>query len=293
MSRAKRTSIFFSRPIGFLIVSMLMYPLATAAEVIEETKTVPLPAGIYSQSCIELKAVSTHRQTLGKHDGWDMKSLHGKCKTLVGTWNYTYLLDFDYCQEGSIANMGGSLACKRKETAKPPGSWSQSCVDAYVRESNNTLVASCRNKGGAVNSTSLALSPPCGTSIVNNDGVLKCLPKEQLPGGSWTLSCNSPRIVFSQLEARCRDRNGQYQLSRLYLPCDKPVSNLNGHLICGGVADLLGGSWYQSCRNLKWDGTTLFAECRTKSDKWRDNTIVPGQCKSKQAWNNNGYLTCH
>jgi len=272
--------------IGFLMLSSSS--LAAGGPTGGDDNSLPLPAGSYQNSCMGLEAWSTTWYEKPVTKLW----MRGQCRNKSGTWKPTTLDDFDYCEKGSINNSNGSLTCTRKRTQLPPGSWSRTCFNAYVRASNNTLIAVCQQKNGLLTGTSLALDPKC-PSISNVDGILKCGPEFPMPGGSWSLSCTEAKVRGSILEARCYDTNKYPQWTQLSLPCAKGASNLNGHLVCGGYADLLGGSWIQSCRNLNWDGSRIFAECKTKSGGWRANTLVLGQCTSKLAWNNDGHLTCH
>lgn len=294
MKKITRMPFFFSMPyIGLVALFVFLMAPSSLAETGptagHDEKRNP-PAGSYKDSCIQLEAWYTIWS--GGQKPWDQLWMRGKCRTKSDAWNNTSLWDYDYCEDGSINNNNGILTCTRKRTNTPPGSWSKSCINAYVRASNNTLVAICRKKNGLWTAASLALKSDC-PSVANDDGSLKCESKFSMPIGSWSLSCYEAKIVGESLQARCRDTSGVLQWATLHLPCAKGAANFNGHLVCGGWADLLGGSWLQSCRNMNWDGLSIFAECRTKSGGWRNNTIVPAQCRPRQAWNNDGYLTCN
>ncbi len=299
MSKGTHIPLIRSLSIGILtfIISIAMSPISFAINVDDPTsgkdqpiKADNLPGGSFRQTCYPVRGWVTTWPQKGYKSAWDQPWLHAYCKTMSGTTRETILYDFDYCKVGSITNIDGKLFCTRKETPVPPGSWSQTCVDAYVRESSKDLVALCRKKNGEWNSTSLWLViQPC--DIINDNGALNCA----LPGGSYAQSCRNIVYIWdlAQLQASCRDVNGNYQTSRVNLPCARPISNLNGHLFCGGWAELLGGSWQQSCQNMSWDGKDILStQCRTKSGNWRNNTINLAQCRSRQAWNNDGYLTC-
>ncbi len=57
---------------------------------------------------------------------------------------------------------------------------------------------------------------------------------EQVPGGSWQLSCRDITVQRGELTARCMDRRGGLQITSLrYRECRREITNEDGRLSCG------------------------------------------------------------
>jgi hypothetical protein len=252
----------------------------------DDERTAP-PTGTYRDSCIGVEAWRSVLPTGSRY--W----MQGQCRDRGGAMRGSVLEDYDACA-GDIANDDGRLTCPRKPAVLPGGSWRQSCRDGHLRPSDQIMVAECRTVGNQWKTATLRLSAQC-QNAANTDGTLRCADYD-LPPGSWSQSCANAYVDGSKLRANCYDNNRNLlPMSELDLSvCHKSVTNLNGHLLCGGWSDLLGGSWLQSCRNMAWDGGgQIFAQCRTSAGGWRDSTLIISQCQGRGAMNNNGVLTCN
>jgi hypothetical protein len=97
-------------------------------------------------------------------------TLRARCQTSDGQFVET-ALDYDQCS-GDIVNDEGRLECTRSGGRNvPPGSYSQTCRQIYVR--GDYLRAQCENRDGRWVWTQLNDWDNC-RSITNLDGQLHC-----------------------------------------------------------------------------------------------------------------------
>lgn len=130
-----------------------------------ESFSANLPPGSYRRSCRESDA--------------DGITLRAECRDVNGRWRYTELEDYRDCR-GDISNQNGMLICGARAPEEdevdegeslPPGSWARNCKNARVY--GRVLYASCRNKWGRFQDTSLDLRN-CRQDISVVDGRLIC-----------------------------------------------------------------------------------------------------------------------
>jgi len=179
-----------------------------------------LPAGSYQDTCRNIRVPAPG-------------SLAADCRDARGTWKPSALA-FSSCR-GDIANNNGVLACAPLGSL-PRGSWSDSCRKSYQRGSS--LYAQCRTVAGTWRDASLDLTPCPQGPVGNNDGRLFCeggANAGRLPGGSWSLTCRSGRVVLGTLFAECQSASGAWRKSTLVLATclgARAVGNDDGRLFC-------------------------------------------------------------
>jgi hypothetical protein len=114
------------------------------------------------------------------------------------------------------------------------------------------------------------------------------------PPGSYQQSCVNIRTYGPNLQAACTAPNGQYITSSINLnACEGDIANNNGYLRCGGGGGgyAPGGSYQQSCVNVRVYGGELTAACTAPNGQYIRSSIRLG-CNGDIA-NNNGYLRCN
>lgn len=115
------------------------------------------PRGSYSQTCRDIQVYGD--------------SLRARCETSTGRWLETSLDDYNRCV-GEVVNDEGHLECTRAGGRNvPPGTYSQTCRQIYVR--GDFLRAQCETRDGHWVWTQLNDWDSC-RSITNLDGQLHC-----------------------------------------------------------------------------------------------------------------------
>ncbi|MDB5804343.1 MAG: hypothetical protein JWN73_1665 [Betaproteobacteria bacterium] len=120
----------------------------------------------------------------------------------------------------------------------------------------------------------------------------------QVPGGSYLRTCEGAHMNGDVLEARCQNMNGHWR--RAYLPrpfrCPSGVENIDGSLRCVAYREpprprLPGGSYMNSCGNIRMDGSTLIASCRTRRGHMVESAL-PHAFACRGVDNIDGALMC-
>jgi hypothetical protein len=132
---------------------------------------------------------------------------------------------------------------------------------------------------------------------------------QNAPSGSYQQSCRNVGVDGSTLYANCQNSNGDWQSARLsdYQRCGGDIGNDNGTLRCdmrnnnyqpiaqnnnwqNGVPS---GSYAQTCRDIRTNGSTLEASCDTGSGSWTRTSLQSiDQCTSGSIQNIYGQLQC-
>jgi hypothetical protein len=187
----------------------------------------------------------------------------------------------------------GGLAARPASALPPAGSYLHSCSGVSV--TGTTLTASCKTRGGSVNSTSLADYPSCIGDIANFDGALGCSKGSPPPDGSYRRTCRDFFVAGNVLKAECKDRGGSWQVTSLenFQGCTGQVSNIDGFLTCHrGSKSPPQGSYRQTCRDLWFDGSVLRALCKARGGDWTPTTLNDvGTCRGALS-NQDGVLSC-
>lgn len=198
----------------------------------------------------------------------------------------------------------------------PNGSYQQTCQN--IRLNGNRLEARCQKKEGGSRDTSIDYRS-CRGQIINDDGNLRCDTSGAaqggyggywqggLPQGSYQQTCRDARIDGDHLEARCRDKDGQWRNTYVDLRgCRGDIANNDGNLRCedrggwqgGGYGQggrwgggLPQGSYQQTCQDIRMNGDLLEARCRETDGDMRNTSINYRSCRG-DILNVNGNLTC-
>jgi hypothetical protein len=147
------------------------------------------------------------------------------------------------------------LAAPAEAAKLPPGSYQQSCHNAYVDSSGGKmkLYAECPDHQGRIQHSGIQFMK-CSGDIANQDGELGCVQGAsggqntrgqnngqaggggRLPAGTWQQSCRDPQLNGTMLTATClRGSGGSGYSSIDTRACaGGPVGNQNGQLYCEG-----------------------------------------------------------
>ena len=267
-----------------------------------------IPSGSYQQSC----------KNIGVRD----EVLTANCQDTEGKWEATQLRDYRSCG-GDIMNDNGALRCgsgggmavagypPSYQAGIPNGSYTQSCQE--IRVHGDDLEARCQTGDGNWHKTTLDDYQKCRGDVVNDNGKLRCITGAFAPGSPgayrgpvgvvgmpYTQSCKDIKSHGDELEARCKNSNGDWQNTSLhdYRKCHGQILNQDGALRCvaAPVGASLGGapvgSYAQTCQEIRVKGDDLEARCATKGGDWRTANLDDFQkCKS-EIINDDGHLRC-
>ena len=182
----------------------------------------------------------------------------------------------------------------------PSGSYQQTCTDISIK--NGNLYAKCQDAKGKPHSAKLSRYEKCSSEIVNKNGSLQCShapgsparAAAELPPGPYVESCRNARMKGNTLSAVCKSADGSERPVSLKEAnrCSQGVINLNGILSCAVNDVIPPGSYMGSCKEIRLQGTMLYAECNDGKDRWmktqlRDAHKCPGDIS-----NYHGQLRC-
>jgi hypothetical protein len=229
------------------------------------------------------------------------------------------------CNSSAGTYQGSNNSGYYNQGGIPGGSYSQTCQD--VRIQGNDLEARCRTTNGDWRTTRLSSFDRCGGDIANDDGRLRCAGSGYGYGGrrddddgynrgnvggyqgnnSYTQTCRDVRQHGDTLEAVCQSRDGDWHRTTLndYRDCRGQIVNDGGNLRCdnsnydnvsGGQGDyrggLPGGSYTQTCQNIRISGDELVASCQKRDGGWRNTKLDDYQTCRADITNDNGRLRC-
>ena len=194
--------------------------------------------------------------------------------------------------------LGCAAGIGHAQEANPAGSYQQTCSDISV--SKGTLYARCQDAQGKPHSAKLSHHEKC-SEIANKDGKLECAggekaaaPSPSQPGGSYTDSCKNIQMKGTTLHAVCKSLDGRELPISLKEAnrCAEGVANINGILNCEISGVLPPGSYIATCRDVRLQGTTLYATCNDGKDHWLSASLRDLQKCSGDIANQNGMLRC-
>lgn len=205
---------------------------------------------------------------------------------LSSTSSFLAMMIFLGCAAGTIA---------AQETS-PAGSYQQTCSDISVKK--GTLYAKCQDAKGKSHSAKLSHYEKC-SDIANKNGKLECAggakpAAPSQPGGSYTDSCKNIQMKGTTLHAVCKSLDGRELPTSLKDAnrCAEGVANINGILNCQASGVLPPGSYIATCRDVRLQGTTLYATCNDGKDHWLSASLRDVQKCSGDIANQNGALRC-
>jgi len=205
---------------------------------------------------------------------------------LGSTFNFLAIMVLLPCAAGiSLAQEGN-----------PAGSYQQTCSDIAVKK--GTLYAKCQDAKGKSQSAKLSHYEKC-SDIANKNGHLECVGGEKAaapsqPGGSYTDSCKNIQMKGTTLHAICKSLDGRELPTALKDAnrCAEGVANVNGILSCEASGVLPPGSYIATCRDVRLQGTTLYATCNDGKDHWLSASLRDVQKCNGDIANQNGTLRC-
>jgi hypothetical protein len=262
-----------------------------------------VPSGSYQSSC---KNIDVRGEVLSAN-----------CQDADGKWEATLLRDYRGCGS-DIVNDNGALRCGNVaggyqaglQSGVPNGSYTQSCQEIHAH--GDDLEARCQTADGNWHKTKLDDYQKCRGDIANENGNLRCVAGGYgagyqggypgvATGALYTQSCKDIRSHGDDLEARCKTRNGDWHNTSLddYRKCHGQIVNDDGNLRCVAGAPVgvysggaPGGSYMQSCQEIRVHGDDLEARCQTNGGDWRGTKLDDyGKCRS-DIINDDGRLRC-
>ena len=106
---------------------------------------------------------------------------------------------------------------------------------------------------------------------------------DQPPRGSYQRSCRNITWDCKTLSAICASRSGGTQQSTLSAPelCIGDIANMDGVLRCSKGSAPPGGSYTQSCRDIRVENGLLSAQCRHSNGQWTNSPpLAFGNCRN-------------
>lgn len=192
--------------------------------------------------------------------------------------------------------LGCAASHSAAQEANPAGSYQQTCSDVSVKK--GTLYAKCQDAKGKSHSAKLSHYEKC-SDIANQNGKLECAGGAKAaapsqPGGSYTESCKNIQMKGATLHAVCKSLDGRELPTSLKDAnrCAEGVANINGILSCEVSGVLPPGSYIATCRDVRLQGTTLYASCNDGKDHWMGTTLRDVQKCNGDIANQNGALRC-
>jgi len=114
------------------------------------------------------------------------------------------------------------------------------------------------------------------------------------PPGSYQQTCKNISVRGDDLRARCKDVYGHYRDTVLDHAdrCWGDISNNNGALVCERNGAQPGGSYAQTCRDIRVQWNVLWARCQTRDRRWMETSLPQfSQCRG-DIGNQDGQLRC-
>jgi hypothetical protein len=287
-----------------LITSWAIALVCIAVQGIGRAQSVP--SGSYQQSC---KNIDVRDEVLTAN-----------CQDTDGKWEATQLRDYRSCGS-DIMNDNGALRCSNTapvsnyqpgyQAGVPNGSYTQSCQDVHI--DGDDLKARCQTADGNWHNAKLDDYQKCRGDVVNDNGKLRCVNAGYSPmvpgvyrgpvgvvGTPYTQTCKDIKSHGDELEARCKNNNGDWQNTSIhdYRKCHGQIVNQDGALRCvaagiGGVAaNVPFGSYAQSCQDVRVNGDDLEAECSTRGGDTRHAKLDDYQKCRSDIINDDGHLRC-
>lgn len=192
--------------------------------------------------------------------------------------------------------LGCAAGLSAAQETNPAGSYQQTCSDVSVKK--GTLYAKCQDAKGKSHSAKLFHFEKC-SDIANKNGKLECAGEEKAaapsqPGGSYADSCRNIQMKGSTLHAVCKSLDGRELPTSLKDAnrCAEGVANINGILNCESSGVLPPGSYIATCRDVRLQGTALYATCNDGKDHWLSAALRDANKCNGDISNQNGTLRC-
>ncbi|MGK4006770.1 CVNH domain-containing protein [Sorangium sp. So ce1036] len=184
----------------------------------------------------------------------------------------------------------------------PEGSYRRTCWN--IRIDRGTLFATCQDRRGRLHETYLQQYWLCRGDIENDNGMLRCAdhrPGDRAPEGSYRRTCWNIRTDRGTLFATCQDRRGRHHETYLqqYWLCRGDIENDDGRLRCVERRPddrpddrAPEGSYRSTCRDIRTDRGTLYAECMDRGGRFRATHLEDYRMCRGDIENDDGRLRC-
>ena len=117
---------------------------------------------------------------------------------------------------------------------------------------------------------------------------------QNLPYGSYLLTCRNAQVQNGNLIASCRTNDGRMVQSMVPAKCNGEIANVNGQLKCnaGGFNNPPpSGSYQQTCNNIYMTGQVLHANCLKRNGQSNQASLNIANCRNDIS-NQDGLLMC-
>lgn len=120
--------------------------------------------------------------------------------------------------------------------AQPDGSYQATCRNVQFRD--GVLQADCRTGDQTWRHSAIKTAACLGQKFENNNGTLICdrtgaAPNANRPAGTYLASCRNISQDGALLQARCKDRQGNWHVSTIDArSCGGDIGNEDGQLTC-------------------------------------------------------------
>jgi hypothetical protein len=175
----------------------------------------------------------------------------------------------------------------------PAGPYQQTCTEISTKSGN--LYAKCADAKGKTHAAKLSRYEKCSTEIVNKNGNLECPhTATSLPPGPYTESCKNAQMKGTTLHAVCRSVDGREMPVALKDAnrCSQGVANMNGVLTCVVNEVIPPGSYMATCKDIRVQGTVLYASCNDGKDRWQKTQLRDAHRCPGDISNYHGDLRC-
>src|ERR1700681_4126685 len=124
---------------------------------------------------------------------------------------------------------------------------------------------------------------------------------QSAPSGSYQQTCRDIGVRGDVLTARCQDTDGYWRTAQMrdISYCNGDITNDNGALRCtssaGGYYNqggIPGGSYSQTCQDVRVQGNDLEARCETTNGDWRTTGLSGFDRCGGDIANDDGRLRC-
>jgi len=123
-------------------------------------------------------------------------------------------------------------------------------------------------------------------------------PAASIPDGSYRQTCRSVQVRSDRMTASCQTMGGQWERSSLvnWRRCDGAIANIDGQLRCeeryryGSL--IPGGSYDQTCTDIRMSGRTLHATCQARDGAWMRTRLTYARSCDGEIANIDGALEC-
>ena len=129
-------------------------------------------------------------------------------------------------------------------------------------------------------------------------GTILQAPAASIPDGSYRHTCRAVSVRADRLTASCQTIQGQWERSSLFnwRQCDGAITNIDGQLRCERrlriPSVIPGGSYVETCTDIRASSGTLYATCKTRDGRWAHTRLAEARSCDGEVANIDGALEC-